>query len=242
MDLVGALGADRGVTCVVGAGGKKSTLYALAERLPRAVVTATVRIPIFDARVASVFVTDDPVSAVRGADAWPVGAVAERNGDRYEGYDPETVDALASAGVADAVLVKADGARTRWFKAPGEDEPRLPGSADVVVPVVSARVVGAPLAADHVHRPERVAAITGLAPGDPIGPEDVAAVLASPDGAMKGVPAAATVVPLVNMVDDDGLETAARAVAAAVLERADVPRVVLSRMIADEPVVAVVER
>lgn len=242
MDLVEALGAARGTTCLVGAGGKKSTLFALAERLPRAVVTATVRIPIFDHRVAAVSVTDDPVAAVRAADEWPIGVVPERNGDRYEGYAPGVIDALAAADVADAVLVKADGARTRWFKAPGADEPRLPSGADVVVPVASVRVVGERLAEEHVHRPERVAAITGLGQGERIRPEHVAVVLASDDGGLRGVPPDATAVPLLNMVDDAALEATARDVAAAILERADVPRVGLARMIADDPVVAVVER
>lgn len=242
MDLVAALGADRATTCLVGAGGKKTTIFALADRLPRAVVTATVRIPIFDPRVADVVVTDDPVEAVRSADEWPVGVVPRRNGDRYEGYEPAAVDALAAAGVADAVLVKADGARTRWFKAPGEAEPRVPGSADVVVPVASVRVVGERLDEEHVHRPGRVAALTGLDLGDPIRPEHVAAVLASDDGGLSGVPPGATVIPLLNMVDDAALEATAREVAAAVLDRADVPRVVLARMVADEPVVGIVDR
>lgn len=241
MDLVEALGAAGATTCVVGAGGKKSTLYALAERLPRAVVTATVRIPLFDPHVADVVVTDDPVAAVRAADAWPVGVVPERDGERYLGYDPAVVDDLAAADVAGSVLVKADGARTRWLKAPGEDEPRLPSRTDVVVPIASARVVGEPLAEGQVHRPERVAAITGRAVGDPVRPGDVAAVLASERGGLKGVPPDATAVPLVNMVDDADLEATAREVAGAVLDRADVPRVVLARLLADEPVVAVVE-
>lgn len=242
MELVEALGAARGTTCLVGAGGKKTTLFALADRLPRAVVTATVRIPIFDHRVADVFVTDDPIGAARAADAWPVGVVPTRNGDRYEGYDPAVVDELAAACVADAVLVKADGARTRWLKAPGEDEPRIPPGADVVVPVASARVVGEPLSEEHVHRPERVAAITGLDLGDPVRADDVAAVLASSEGGLRGVPAEATAIPLLNMVDDAELEETAREVALGILDWADVPRVVLARMIADEPVVAVVER
>lgn len=241
MELVEALGAARGTTCVVGAGGKKTTLFALAARLPRAVVTATVRIPIFDPHVAAVSVTDDPVGAVRSAGDWPVGVVAERTGDRYEGYDPAVVDQLAAADVADAILVKADGARTRWFKAPGDDEPRLPSTADVVVPVVSARVVGEPLDETHVHRPERVAALTGLDPGERIRPDHVAAVLASEAGGRKDVPSSATTVPLVNMVDDDRLEATGRAIATAVIDRGPVERVVLARMIADDPVVAVVE-
>ena len=242
MDLVAALEAEGATTCVVGAGGKKSTLFALADRLDRAVVTATVRIPIFDRQVASVVVTDDPVAAVRDADRWPMGVVCERNGDRYEGYDPAVVDELGAAGVADAVLVKADGARTRWLKAPGDREPRLPRSADVVVPVASVRVVGESLREEHVHRPERVASITGLDRGAEIRPADVAAVLASPDGGLRGVPDGATAVPLLNMVDDAALEATAREVADEVLARSSVPRVVLTRLIDDDPVVDVVER
>ena len=241
MDLVEALGAGAGLTCVVGAGGKKTTLYALAARIPRAVVTATVRIPIFDNRVADVAVTDDPVAAVEGANEWPVGVVPEREGDRYLGYDPETVDAIAASGAADAVLAKADGARTRWLKAPNDDEPRIPASTDTVVPIASVRVVGEPLSEERVHRPERVAAVTGLDLGDRIQAEDVATVLASEDGGHKGVPDGATVVPLVNMVDDDALEATAREVADGVLDRTDVPRVVLARMIDEDPLIDVVE-
>jgi len=241
MDLVEALGAGAGLTCVVGAGGKKTTLYALAARIPRAVVTATVRIPIFDNRVADVAVTDDPVAAVEGANEWPVGVVPEREGDRYLGYDPETVDAIAASGAADAVLAKADGARTRWLKAPNDDEPRIPASTDTVVPIASVRMVAEPLSEERVHRPERVAAVTGLDLGDRIQAEDVATVLASEDGGHKGVPDGATVVPLVNMVDDDALEATAREVADGVLDRTDVPRVVLARMIDEDPLIDVVE-
>ena len=44
MDLAAAFGADRAdCLAVVGAGGKKSTLYALAAALERAVLTSTVR-------------------------------------------------------------------------------------------------------------------------------------------------------------------------------------------------------
>jgi len=241
MDLIEALSADTDLVCVVGAGGKKTTLYALAARLERAVVTATVRIPIFDDHVAAVRVTRDPVGTLRDADAttWPLGLVPERErDDRYLGYDRETVTAIRAAHDG-TVLAKADGARTRLLKAPDDREPQVPATADTVIPVASARVVGKPLTDDHVHRPERVAELTGLALGDPIGPEDVATVLASRAGGRKRVPPTATVVPLVNMVDDDDLAATGREIAAAVHDRADVSRVVLARM-ADPSVVDVI--
>ena len=153
-----------------------------------------------------------------------------------------SVDELADAAVdADAVLVKADGARTRLFKAPGDREPRLPPGTDTVVPIASAKVVGEPLTADAVHRVDRVAEVTGLEPGETVRTADVATVLASDRGGRKDVPRGATVVPLVNMVDDADLEAVGQEVADRVLASADVPRVVLARMTADDPVVAVVE-
>lgn len=243
MDLVAALSAS-GLVSVVGAGGKKSTMYALAERLDRAVVTATVRIPIFDAHVAAVRVTADPAGAVARASAaeWPLGLVPEREReDRYRGYEPATVEAIAATAYPQAVLVKADGARMRLLKAPAENEPRIPPATDTVLPVASAHVVGEPLTEEHVHRVERVSAITGRAVGDPLTAADVGSVLGSERGGLKGVPAAATVVPVVNMVDDDALETVGREIAAAVHATADVPRVALTSMLADEPLVVVVE-
>ncbi|MFB6302822.1 MAG: selenium cofactor biosynthesis protein YqeC [Haloferacaceae archaeon] len=242
MDIVDALEATAGTTCFVGAGGKKTTMATLAGRIDRAAVTATVRIPIFDSWVDHVAVTDDPAPAVASADAWPVGVVPERErADRYRGYDTATVDALADADVAGAILVKADGARMRLFKAPNEREPQLPGT-ETVVPVASAHVVGRSLTDEHVHRVDRVAALTGREPGATLRPVDVGTVLASEEGGLKDVPTDATAIPLVNMVDDADLEATAREIAAEIHGRADVPRVVLAEMRADDPLIGIVER
>jgi probable selenium-dependent hydroxylase accessory protein YqeC len=239
-DLVEAIDADAGLTPVVGAGGKKTLLYRLAGTLDRVVLTATVRIPVFDDRVASVQTAADPVPALDWAD-FPLGLVAgQEREDRYEGYDPEDVDRLAVTHDG-PVIVKADGARTRWLKAPGDHEPRIPRSADRVVPVASARIVGEPLTESRVHRPERVAAITDAAVGDVVTPEHVATVLTHPEGALKRVPAEADVIALINMVDTPAVRESAETIAHRVLERAPdaVDRVVLTRLISEKPVVDV---
>ena len=241
MNLPEALAAD-GLVAVVGAGGKKSTLYALANGLDRAVLTATVRIPIFDAEVATVTVTDDPVSAIDDADpaAFPLGLVPERDGNRYLGYDPETVALLDQRSDVDAVLVKADGARGREFKAPGADEPRIPRTVDTVIPVVSAHIEGKPLTDEFVHRPERVADLTGLAEGETVSAADVATVLTSPDGGLKGVPDGATVVPVINKVDDAADEAAANRIGNRIVGHDRVDAVALTRLATPEdPVVTV---
>lgn len=256
MNLVEALRAEDAAVAVVGAGGKKTTMYALARRLDRPVITAAVRIPIFDNDAARVVTTDDPVAALAAADDddFPLGLVAAREReDRYLGYDAAVVADLIDANPR-ATLIKADGARMRDFKAPKETEPQIPRNADVVVPVASAHVVGEPLDETLVHRPERVAAVAqdagvDAAVGEAITPDVVGAVLASRDGGLKDVPTGATAIPLINKVDDEADAAAAREIAAAFADHldadrpaevgVDVPHVVLARMI-DAAVVDVV--
>lgn len=246
MEVLDALSARSGVVCVVGAGGKKTTLYTLADEARSEgldpVVTATVRIPIFDSQVARVCVAERPVTALSENDSWPLGLVPERDReDRYAGYPREVVDRIWAAGESDVVLVKGDGARTRELKAPGENEPQIPNSADVVLPIASVQAVGEPLTEEIVHRPERISEITGLQLGERIGSGDVAAVLASPAGGLKAVPDGATVVPLLNKVDDEEWATIGREIADRIHNRADLPRVVLASMIAEQPLVDVIE-
>ncbi len=228
MKLTDAFGSFDSLS-VVGAGGKKTTLYALAGECTDAVVTSTVRIPPFSSHVADVVVSDDPVAAVRDTDERPLGVVAGTDGDRHIGYDPDAVDELIGATDA-TVLIKADGARTRRLKAPGDHEPQLPRTTDLVVPIASAKVVGKPLSGEIVHRPERVAAITDLGIGDEITADDVAAVLTSRSGGLKQLPESARAVPLVNMVDTKRDERAGREIAERILAREPVDRVVLARM------------
>jgi probable selenium-dependent hydroxylase accessory protein YqeC len=155
-------------------------------------------------------VTDDPAGTIEPIEERPLGVVPEREReDRYLGYDPEAVSGLVSE-TDDPLLVKADGARMRWLKAPDEREPRPLLSADTGLPIASARVVGEPLTEERVHRPEWVAGIADMGVGEAIRPTDVAQVLTNPWGGLKDVPEEATVVPVVNTVDSDDLETVGR--------------------------------
>jgi len=243
MEFVEALAAE-GLVTVVGAGGLLSTTVALADRIDRAVVTATVRIPALDSHVASVVVTDDPVSALAAADTdrFPLGLVPERDGDRYLGYDPGTVTEIAHEGTADAVLVKADGARDRALKAPDENGPPVPDAADTVLPVVDASIEGKSLTAAHAHHPERVGELAGLSMENTILAEDVAQVLTSPDGGLKNVPGNATVVPVITGVEDAATEAAANRIGNQALQHDRIDRVALTRGSASgDELVAVLE-
>lgn len=229
--------AEQGVTCVVGAGGKKTTIYRLANELHKAVVTSTVRIPIFDKKVRRVYVTESPETVSPESSEWPVGIVPEQErSDRYRGFDPTTIDEFASK-IGDPVLVKADGARTRHLKAPDSREPQIPSTASTVIPIASARAIGKQLTEDWVHRPERVADITGKSIGDNIEPADIAAVLGSKQGGLKQVPSDATVVGLINMVDTEADKEQALAAAKQAINNQQIEQIILAQMIAENPIV-----
>ncbi len=252
-DLLDALGARAGIVCAVGAGGKKTTLYALAsEHDGRIGLTATVFMNKFSRRLGPhaelVSDADDLTEEIRAAAArerivaW--ARPTEKSG-RVAGVDPASVAACHAAGGFDVTYIKADGARMRGIKAPREDEPAIPAETDLVLPVVAASVIGQPLDADTAHRPEILGRITGLAAGGLITAEAVAMLLASPHGGLQGVPEPARVVPVINAVDDPGAESEARRAAESALQRSDrFDRVVLTchHKSRAQPVVGVVER
>jgi probable selenium-dependent hydroxylase accessory protein YqeC len=243
------LQARRGIVCLTGAGGKKTTLYRLAAAHPgRVAVTATVRTAPFppawrrDAvSLPEAELADAVAARARAGSPVCYSGVAARP-TRLSGVSPDLIAELHARCGFDATFVKADGARMRLVKAPGDGEPvPVPGTA-TVIPVVSVRAVGRPLDERVAHRPERIAAIVGMQPGETIEPHHLGALLASDEGALSGVGDTA-VAPLVNMADDARLADLARAVAAAALSRTGrFERVVIASMTAAEPIVEVVGR
>jgi probable selenium-dependent hydroxylase accessory protein YqeC len=131
------------------------------------------------------------------------------------------------------LLNEADGSRMRPFKAPAAYEPVIPADTTLVVPVVGADVIGKPLDADHVHRPELVSALCGAPPGTPITPAIVARVLAHPQGGRKGVPAGARVVVLINKVESLPDRSPARETAERLLREPAIHSVVLASLRAE---------
>lgn len=230
-----ALGIAEGITCVVGAGGKKSLLAALAfahrpddGRLALANSVRT-RMPAAEAVDACVFAPADAIEArLRGVDAQRVayGGSAFRE-DRCEGLPPALIaDLHARFGFA-TTLVKADGARMRWIKAPDHDEPALVPGCVQIVPVLSLRALGRPLDEDVAHRPERIAAITGARPGSIIDDELLLRLLCHPDGSLRGA-SNVRVTPLLTGLDAIDSARAEAIAEAALAGCARIERIVLA--------------
>ncbi len=184
MRLNEALAVPRGVTALVGGGGKTSLLLALARELSetaRVLVITTAHIwpPPFETLL----------SPTRAA---VLDAFARTNllaaGD--PGADGKLSEAAALgrdwAWLADYVLVEADGSRGLPLKAPAEHEPALPEGAALVIAVAGMGCAGQTVA-QAAHRPELYAALTGLAPDAVVTPDAVAGALLHPNGQHRGV-------------------------------------------------------
>jgi len=248
-DLIETLGAQRGLVCCVGAGGKKSTLYRLAAAHPgRVALTATAHIERFPRAFEAHSVVADPpelvarVLALSAASRLVAFAKPCELPGRHLGVSFAELADIRAQCRFELCLVKADGARNRILKAPAEHEPAVPEAATTVIPVCSIRAVGQPLDEQLCHRPSRFASLTGLAEGQPVEPIHLARLLAHPEGSLRGI-GTARVIPLINMVDDPALERLARAVAEQALAlsmRYDY--VVLATMREAQPIVQIVRR
>jgi molybdenum cofactor cytidylyltransferase len=148
----------------------------------------------------------------------------------------EMIGRLLSLPGRPVVLIEADGARMRPFKAPAEHEPVLPPETTLVVPVVGADIFGQSLEDAYVHRAGRVAELASVPLGTLLTPEIVARVLVHPQGGLKGVPDGARVIPLINKIEDKTALGPARETAERLLGHPRIQAVVLGAVRREPPV------
>lgn len=182
---------SRGLTAVIGSGGKTTLIAVLAHELSQrgSVIVAT-------------------STHIRRPDAWPVlrqtGTV---RGVICVGTDAENGKLTAPmqsfselARCADFVLVEADGSKELPLKAHAAHEPVIPENAAQVICMVGASGLGKPVR-EAVHRPELFQALTG---SNIASPQAVARLLQR-EGLHSRV--------FINQVDSPQREALARALA-----------------------------
>lgn len=195
---------DRSHIALVGGGGKTTLLGALcAQFTGRRIVTTTTKmgrdqtfgLPVVDGRSRS------ELGAVLGRDVGAAVVWSRIEGSKAIGVDPSLCDDwFADSSLVDHVLVEADGARRRPFKAPNQFEPVVASSTTHVVHVIGADAFGRVIA-DQCHRPLRIAALAGCSPYERLTAERAASVVAHERGVRASVPAQAEHVVVVTKVD-----------------------------------------
>lgn len=177
MELVRALDIRPGVTAVIGGGGKTTLLRVLGEELAglgrRVVLCTTTKIFSFPGLMNLTGPDEAELArALAGAPLLCVGTSVPSTGK----LAAPAIPMARLAELADYVLVEADGAAGRPMKAHAPHEPVVPTEANQVICVVGASGFGQPVS-QAAHRPERYAALAGIAQDAPITPAAAAAVL-----------------------------------------------------------------
>lgn len=211
----------------VGAGGKTTALFQLARQLvstgrtPQSVlVTTTTHLATWQCELADVHLRLQPdEEAAELASRLSPGVILvsgpEGEDERLAAPSSEVLQDLRNLAAERGLplLIEADGGRGLPLKAPAGHEPVLPPSVDVVVVTAGLSGLGKPLSPQWVHRPQIFGALGGLAEGEAITPQALSRVLLDSRGGLKGVPAGARRVALLNQADTPELQAQAHALA-----------------------------
>ena len=245
---------DHEIISLVGAGGKTTLLFALAEELRdkglRVITTTTTKIfdPMSDQAPFLIIEADEEkaMASIKeglkrnghitfAAQRFPEGKIG--------GVDPQLIGRMARELPIDHIIVEADGAKRLPIKAPGDQEPVIPSETTLVIPIVGIDALGKPLNREQAFRPERIAEVTEASLGDPITPQLIASLITHPQGLMKGVPSGARIISCINKVETTEDLAGAQEVGGEILKKEQrIDKVVLSRLFFRHPVVEVVER
>ncbi len=175
MNISALLEVEKGVTALIGGGGKTTLMYTLAEELRRrGTVLVTTSTHIQRPEQYPTLLTADAAAVAAALATHGVVCVA---GETAEGkLCAPALSFELLAALADFVLVEADGSRRLPLKAHAPHEPVIPPNARRTVYVVGADGFGHPIR-QVCHRPERYAALCGAAEDDIVTPMLEAAVL-----------------------------------------------------------------
>lgn len=175
MKLSELLHIQRGVTSLIGSGGKTTMLHVLAAELSRqgtVVVTTSTHIRPSALLPCLFSPTEEQVRAALART--PALCLGSRTPEGKL-FAP-TLSFPALAALADYVLVEADGSKRLPLKAHASWEPVIPENGGTTVCLVGASGLGRPIL-EVVHRPELFCARSGASPEQPASPEAVARVL-----------------------------------------------------------------
>ena len=133
--------------------------------------------------------------------------------DKLKGLEPEELLAIHETRIADVILIQADGARKRSFKAPAKHEPTVPAFSTHCILTVGLDILGEPLDDRKVHRTEITAQFAGQPVGSIVTLETVLRVLEHPDAYLGRIPSSARRMLYLSKADSPGRLEAAQCLA-----------------------------
>jgi len=179
---------DRELVSITGAGGKTSLMLALGSRLSsryRVVLTTTTHLGKDQVpRGMKLLVGNlDEVMAELQACLEKPGCVAAAGGieeGKLVGFAPSEVDTFFESGLADVVIVEADGSKGFPVKGYADHEPVIPSKTTCQFVVVGSELFSEPLDEKTVFRLPLFLSACGLQQGTRPGAPEIASILENP--------------------------------------------------------------
>lgn len=174
------------VISFVGGGGKTTSMYNLANELKsfgkKVIVTTTTHMHM----PLDCIIFDDNIDFIKQSLNMKmlitVGAKSKNN--KISSIDEKIANELIN--ICDFLLVESDGSRMLPLKAPADYEPVLLKNTSLLIGVAGIDSVFNPISI-ICHRPEIVSKVLNVDLGHIITPSDIAYLLSSKDGQMKGI-------------------------------------------------------
>ena len=178
MEIAPLLNIVRGVTAIIGSGGKTTLLYTLAEELKEkgsVIICTSTHIRIPERYNTVTGGTAELEEALNENKVVCAGTPVENGKLTAAGISFEELE-----NIADYVLVEADGSKGLPLKAHADHEPVIPDNTENTILVIGADGIGRRVS-DVCHRPEIWKSITGTDMNDAVTPEDIAKVITTED-------------------------------------------------------------
>ncbi len=206
--------------CLVGAGGKTTTLFKMARELKRLkkrvlVTTTTAILCPSQEECDEVIINslNDPAifTEVTKGSVSVFGRELLDEG-KLRGIDKEFIDELYKENIFDHIIVEGDGSKQRPIKAPAYYEPVIPGNTTKTIGVVGLDAIGKRADSGCVHRPEELTKVTGYGGEAVIDEEAVARLIVSQAGLFKSVPEGCQKYLLLNKAENKNREKSAMSI------------------------------
>ena len=222
---------DKGVVSIVGAGGKTTLMYSLADELvsagKRVLTTTTTKIfkptpeecPVTIISKRSDEIIEKALFLIQDCPHLALGAEYEPLSGKLTGVSPEVLADILEANLFDYIIIEADGAARKSLKACASNEPVVPEFTDFLVSVAGLDVVGKPLDEQWVFRAEIFSNITRLPLAHRITGAAIAEMLIHDMASIKVLKPDVIKIAFLNKADNIHLQKAGNEIAALIGER-----------------------
>lgn len=204
------------IICLVGAGGKSTIMYELAEYYAglgkKVLVTTSTHIWKPEVGYCAVLAE---VQALWRAGKYAVVGLEEAGTGKLICLPEDKLGQYVAA--SDVVLVEADGAKGKPCKVPRAGEPVILENCDTVIGVIGMDALGKPIA-EACFREQELCTMLGVASSHVLIEANFATILLSDQGTRKGV-GARTYKLVLNKCDNDGIIKKAKKIKALLTAR-----------------------